>query len=633
MHNLKIVQELKNILADPELFSSLDRHFAMFMERMAKMPSPATALAAALVSRRTGEGNICLDLAAQAGKPLRRESPETGWDAYVCPDLAAWTDQLLQSGVVGPGEGDTPLVLDSGNRLYLRRYWQYENAIIRFIRERAVPFVDDLDLSRLGKDLEKLFPFHPPGETDWQKVAAVAAVTRSFTVISGGPGTGKTTTVSRILALLNGQYGGSRQLRLLLGAPTGKAASRLQQAIAASGLLQNGAEPPQATTLHRMLGYLPNSPYFRHNAANPLAADVIVIDEVSMVDLPLLAKLMQAVPADARLILLGDRHQLSSVQPGSVLGDICRAEVMPRFSPEFCRLILELTGNSLEVSSFTGMQPASPSLQDSFVELLQNYRFSPESDIARLSMAVQKGDGDGARDILLQAADGSIGWSEIRGAAELEKRLLEAPGVSHFVELQQPPDPDSCFALLDGFRILCALRKGPFGMEEVNAVFEENLAGGVSDGYAKLQAGLPPGAGPLPTVRPFMVTRNDYNLQLFNGDVGIMLPGPEDQLSRRAFFRAPNGVLREVSPALLPGHETVFAMTVHKSQGSEFSRVLLILPDQDTPLLTRELLYTAITRARDRVDIWGSKAIFTAAVKRQIERTSGLAEGLWGGDR
>jgi exodeoxyribonuclease V alpha subunit len=626
------LQELQSLLFDPELFSPLDKHFALFIGRLANNHSLSASLAAALVSRNTGAGNICLDLAEHAGKPLLPSSRETSRDAYVCPSLPDWTEFLIQSGVVAQGEGDTPLVLDESNRLYLRRYWQYEKFISRFIQERATPFLQDLNVPKLGKDLKKLYQKHPSGKIDWQQVAAIAAATRSFSVISGGPGTGKTTTVAKILALLIGQNSNNRQLRILLGAPTGKAASRLQQAITAAGLLQSGSAPLQAATLHRMLGYIPNSPYFRHNAENPLAADIVVIDEASMIDLPLLAKLMLAVPASARLILLGDRHQLASVQPGSVLGDICRSEIMPNFSSEFCELIAELSSCSIVPSSPSGTKTVSPSLQDSFVELVQNYRFSPESGIAKLSMAVREGDGDGALDIILKAEDGSITWSEIPAPADFEKKLQSSPNISRFASMQQNLEPDSCFNHLDSFRILCALRSGPFGMERVNTLLEQQLVpqfhsdirGDITAQFKGMKTFLP--------YRPVMVTENDYNLQLFNGDVGLILPDPENQQSVRAFFKGEDGILRGLAPALLPGHETVFALTVHKSQGSEFNRVLLILPDRDSPLLTRELLYTAITRSREKVEIWGRKSIFVSAVKRRIKRTSGLAEALWGGD-
>jgi len=631
MDSLNTFKKLQDIFSDPELFSPLDKHFAMFISRLAQKHKPEAALAAALVSSKTGEGNVCLDLGEYAGNPLPLTPRASGLDTFVCPSLPDWKRQLLQSGVVGQGTGNSPLVLDGKDKLYLRRYWQYEEAIFDFIRQRSFSVHKDLNFRRLGSDLQKLFPPLSTGDIDWQQIAAIVAVSRPFCVISGGPGTGKTSTAAKILALLIGQHDDTRQLRILLGAPTGKAASRLQQAIADTGLQQSGLELIQASTLHRMLGYVPNSPYFRHNAENPLKADIIVIDEASMVDLPLLAKLMQSVPACARLILLGDRHQLASVQPGSVLGDICRSDVLSSFSGELCQLISELTGNVVAPIPLSGANTAAPSLQDSFVELVHSYRFSPDSAIARLSMAVQKGDAAGALAILNNSDDGSTAWSEVPAPEELGEKLLGWDGFSQLAALQQAPQPESCFSQLKNFRILCALRRGPFGMERVNSILMQKLSQHLQH---KISHHTTYQNGVLQDILPFqpvMVTRNDYNLRLFNGDVGIILPDPENEGSRRVFFREASGLLRHVTPSLLPGHETVFAMTVHKSQGSEFNRVLLILPDQDSPLLTRELLYTAITRAREKVEIWGRKTVFAACVERRIKRTSGLSEAIWGG--
>jgi exodeoxyribonuclease V alpha subunit len=630
VENPPILKEIQDFLSEPEFFSSLDNHFGLFVGRLAKKYSLTTALAGALVSRTTGEGNICLDLKEYAGKPLPFNSRRQGMAAFVCPDLAAWTEQLLESGVASQNDGDTPLVLAGSGRLYLNRYRQYENSIISFIRHRANSTYRDHDYSSLHKDLKKLFETLPGKQTDWQQIAVISAVSRSFSVISGGPGTGKTSTVAKILALLISQNRNNSDLRILLAAPTGKAASRLQQAIAESGLVQTGSEPLQVATLHRMLGSVPNSPYFRHNAENPLVADIIVIDEASMVDLPLMAKLMQAVPASTRLILLGDRHQLASVQPGSVLADICPTEIMSSFSHDFQQHISELTDSSFEPDFTTEKTTTSCSLEDSFVELVHSYRFGPESSIAKLSKAVKNGDGDGAFDILLRSEDESTAWSDIPGPSELGKALQNSPMVEQFRAMQQAPDPDSCFSLLDNFRLLCGLRQGPFGVERVNYILEQLFAQQVSAGFTQLNPDLPACSKTSLLIRPVMVTRNDYNLQLFNGDVGIIMPDPAGRQSERVFFREKPGMLRNIALPLLPAHETVFAITVHKSQGSEFDRLVLILPDQDSPLLTRELLYTAITRAREKVEIWGRKKIFMAAVKRRIKRTSGLAEGLWG---
>ncbi len=601
----------------------MDKHFALFIFRLASSNKSEAALAAALVSRKTREGNICMALDEYAGKPLLTGNNAPARHSFSAPSLPEWTKQLRQSGVVGTEKSYTPLVLDSKGRLYLRRYWEYENTINRFIRQRCTQNHVELDHERLAADLKTLFPKPADGSIDWQMIAAIAAARRSFCVISGGPGTGKTFTVAKILALIRGQHQSDSPPRILLGAPTGKAASRLQQAIADTGLLQTGTtEPLQATTLHRMLGSIPNSPYFRHNAENPLAADIVVVDEASMVDLPLMAKLMQAVPDTARLILLGDHHQLASVQPGSFFGDICRPEIMAGFSAEFCEIANELTSCRLAPSSAAVSNTVSPAMQDSFIELLQSYRFDPDSSIARLSLAVKEGDGEGAFEILSASKDDTISWSDIPGPTELGKKLLQWPDFEHFKTLQQTSEPDRCFALLENLRILCALRNGPFGMEKINTLVERQLGLQVPQ----------PGAYSVPPSRPIMVTQNDYALQLFNGDIGILQLDPENPATSQAFFKNPEGRLRTLSLPLLPTHETVFAMTVHKSQGTEFDRVLLILPDRDSPLLTRELIYTAITRARKGVEIWGSRDIFIAAVKRKIQRTSGLPELLWSRD-
>jgi len=623
------MQEIRKLLSVPELFSSLDRHFGLFIARLAKNHSPAAALAGALASRSTGEGNTCLDLAEYAGKPLLLAPQKEGERTFVCPALFDWTEQLIESGVAVQAGESTPLVLVD-HRLYLRRYWEYENSIAEFIRQRAGTLLQILDYKRLRRDLQKLFKPIPAQETDWQQIAAIAAANSSFCVISGGPGTGKTSTAARILALLVSQHKNGTPLRIILAAPTGKAALRLQQAIIETGLVQKGAEPFQAATLHRLLGHIPNSPYFRHHAENPLAADIIVIDEASMVDLPLMAKLMQAVPDTARLILLGDRNQLASVQPGSVLGDICNTEMITGFSTAFKRVIADITGSAAMPSSSIGKNEKASRLQDSFVELVHSYRFEPESSIARLGRAVKDGDSEGALNILSTSADESISWLEITAPAELEKTLQESQVVKNFVTMEQAVKPGPCFSLLENYRLLCGLRRGPFGTGRLNQILEELLARQTRNGFANQFPGLGgDGKSSLP-VRPIMVTRNDYNLGLFNGDIGIIMPDPVNKKSVQAFFRDDSGMVRTIAPPLLPGHETAFAMTVHKSQGSEFNRLVLVLPDRDSPVLTRELLYTAITRAREKVEIWGRKEVFTAAVKRKIRRTSGLAEKLWG---
>lgn len=620
------VQEL---LFSSEAFSALDCQFGLFLGREAEKYHCTAALSAALVSRAISEGNICLDLDEFAGKPLPGNIQPSVQIPFVFPARRNWAAQLLQTGIAGGDEDDTtPLVLVGGRRLYLRRYREYENCISRFIRARAVARYDDLDLTQLGADLKNLFKPLSGQDTDWQQIGALAAVSRSFCVISGGPGTGKTFIVARILSLLKGQFENTKPLRFLLAAPTGKAAARLQQAIAETGLVRQGVEPVQAYTLHRMLGNTPGTPYFRHDAKNPLKTDIVIVDEASMVDLPLMAKLMQAIPASARLVLLGDRFQLASVQPGSVLGDICRPEMMNGFSSGFKNFISKLADGPATIFSASEENEAPSSLSDSFIELAHSFRFARQSSIARLSRAVKKGDGIQALKLLQTATDGTISWSDTPDPAGLGSALGSSSMMARLWELQQAEKPGAVFDILDNLRLLCGLRRGPFGVENVNRLLEQHFARRLLSEPARPNdfTGVP--SGPQPPVRPIMISKNDYNLRLFNGDVGIIMPDPENSGALRAFFRDETAIMRNIAPALLPEHESVFAMTVHKSQGSEFGRVLLVLPDSDSPLLTRELVYTAITRAREHVEIWGRKEIFMAAVERQITRTSGLAEEL-----
>ena len=559
-------EEVEAALGNREYFTSLDAHFAGFMARLAKKFPGHVSLAAALVSQRTAEGNICLELAEYAGKALYPDNTEIQAQKISCPALSEWTECLLRSGLAVQGAGNTPLVLDGQGRLYLRRYWEYENSITSFIQNFANPTSDIINLRRLARDLQDHFPPPLPGQPDWQKIAALAAVTRTFCVISGGPGTGKTSTVAKILALLFSQSAEPEKMRILLGAPTGKAASRLQEAIASTGLVQ-GYALPKATTLHRMLGSLPNSPFFRHDAAHKLTADVIVIDEASMVDLPLMAKLMQAVPPAARLILLGDRHQLASVQPGSVLGDICHGTAMNIFSDSFSRLTAELTGYPLTSVLKNAAEEKQALLQDSFIELVQSHRFSAESSIAMLAAAVKEGHADAALDILLSGQDEVVTWSELPSADEIASKLLSWPGFEQYARLQHALDPDSCFDVLDRFRILCALRSGPYGMEKISAILARQIARQSSKAAIPYSIVAGPSQTYLPG-QPLMVTRNDYSLQLFNGDVGVVLPDPLQHDVVRVFFKKDSGTIHHIPPAMLPGHETVFAMTVHESQGS-----------------------------------------------------------------
>lgn len=570
----------------PKGFTALDRHFAALLMRLADAPSAGLELAAQLASRWRAKGHLCVKLSEL------HENPPDELEGILLPAPAAWADELLRSGVVGAPGDFTPLVLDEKTRLYLWRYWQYEKTLAEHILARLDSEPPEVDRTQLDADLTRLFPVSVDDQTDWQRVAAEAAVTGNFCVISGGPGTGKTRTIGSILSLLIGQGA----TRFALAAPTGKAAARLKESLRGTRARRDCDDPATSlfpddvTTLHRLLGARPNRTTFFRNRENPLEVDAVVVDEASMVDVPLMAKLFEATPPGARIILLGDRNQLASVEAGQALGDIC--------------------GNGIAAE---GANPMAHSI----VELRRNYRFPVESGIAKLSEAVNAGDANAALDILGESRSDNLRWKQLPSARRLEAELRPAvvDGYRRFLEAGSPAE---ALARFDEFRILCAVRVGPVGVNSMNILIEGILqAENLIDPRERLYPG-----------RPLMVTRNDHSLKLYNGDTGLLLPDVETGGELRAFF-ASNGELRRFLPARLPAHETVFAMTVHKSQGSEFREVLLVLPNADSPVLTRELIYTGLTRAREKLELWAGETTLRTAIGRRVQRSSGLREAVW----
>lgn len=601
------------------ILAPIDIHFAGLMARLCGGGTPELRLAAALISRATREGHICLDLNKVAG--IRLWEGEDGTDIR-CPEPDVWCEGLYEQEVVGrPGEF-VPLVLDEQGRLYLFRYWDYQKSLSRGI-QRLVQDVPETDFTGLKAGLDRLFPGDGTEETDWQKIAAFAALSKRFCVISGGPGTGKTTTVAKILVLLIEQTP-SKNLRIALAAPTGKGAARLEESIRGSRERLDCAESvkravsQEASTIHRLLGSVRGSPYFRYNARHPLPLDVVVVDEASMVDLALMSKLVQALPRGARLILLGDKDQLASVEAGAVLGDICDTGRVHAFSRSFAVQAGEITG--CEIPEATGHDANGREIRDNVVELRKSYRFGRESGIYAVSQAVNEGMGDRAMDLFRDDRHQDIAWRMLT-ETQIRSDTFRDVVLEGFRDYFTKGNPLEVFRAFERFRFLCALREGPYGVHAVNRAIERGLRqeGLISPGRMENYAG-----------RPILISRNDYGLGLFNGDMGVILPDPETGGNLRAFFPGMDGGFRTFHPLMLPEHETVFAMTVHKSQGSEFDRVCLILPDKDSPVLTRELLYTGITRARERVELWATEEVFKTAVSRRIERASGLRDALWG---
>lgn len=604
------VRVLLQKLHHSNLLDDLDLYLALFLMQEAKKPSQSLALAISLTSRATQEGNVCLDLNKLADTELFPMFDES----VKAPPIDAWRSALLSSGVVGVPNEWQPLVLDSHNRLYLHRYWAYEQRLGRTLLARIKDRPQTLDEPRLREGLELLFTTPDGASTDWQRSAAATAVISNLTVISGGPGTGKTSTVVRILALLRQQPGG-RKLSIGLAAPTGMAAARLQQSIRNSKsqlpLPQQQLDeiPEDASTLHRLLGVSHQGTGFRHNRDYPLLLDVLILDEASMVDVALMAKLLDALPMSARLILLGDRDQLASVEAGSVLGDICYGCEGP--SHDFAERLAQVTNQSL------GNLPEPVSrLADSVALLRHSYRFSAESSIGRLAKAINQGDAEEAVELIRNdRTDDQLLWlSEEQQTIEL--------GASHFAELlrqfEAGASVERLFDILYSLRILCALREGPSGVIQLNLGITNRLK----------EMGLIQQSRTWYVGRPVMLTRNDYQLNLYNGETGIVLPHPEraDELS--VAFAGTDGEIRWVAPSRLPYCETVYALTVHKSQGSEFQRVLLHLPRRDTPVLCRELIYTAVTRSKQQFSLVGSESIFRTALVRRLQRHSGLIDLL-----
>jgi len=576
------------VLPPSAAIADIDRHFASFIARFGG--GERVELAAACLSAAVRQGHICLDLG---------ETPDcaTGLDTP-WPTLGDWRRELRASRAVGEvtgsgassaetAAGRTPLVLDAAGRLYLRRYFEYEQSLAAALRDRAATAPDAPGVQSVDDD---------------QQTAIETALSRRFTVISGGPGTGKTTTVVRILGRILQDTPGCR---VALAAPTGKAAARLEQTIrenwsrfapGASAADTALSRLPRATTVHRLLGARRESPQFRHHAGNPLAIDLLVLDEASMVPLPLMAKLFDALPGWTRVILLGDRDQLASVDPGSVLADIADAATA-----------------------------AGSPLSRSLVVLRKNYRFGDGSAIHRLSEAVRAGDAAVALEIVRDRESTEFHAGPLPSPSTLAD-CLRKPVIDGFGPYLQENDPAQALAAFNRFRILCAVRHGPYGVDEINRHVQSLLH----------ERGLIRGTGTVCAGMPVLVTRNDYQLSLFNGDVGILLPDPGADGGESgdrplwAWFpgQTPEEPLRRIAPARLPEHDTAFAMTIHKSQGSEFDAILLMLPSQDVPILTRELVYTGLTRARRRVETWFEEGVFARSVARRNRRASGLRDAL-----
>lgn len=629
---------------EPLGLRALDLAFADFLaEREPGMPPRLYGLAA-LVSHQLGEGHLCLDL-----RRLPDLAAAQAWPAALRDLLGAAGDHdatsLPPSRLLACASGEpaqAPLVLD-GPRLYLRRCWVNECAVARGVLARAAH--STMPAAPVRAELDRLFPAAtttPAGEPDWQRVACALATRSDFAVITGGPGTGKTTTVVRVLALLQTLHlrDHAEPLRIGLAAPTGKAAARLGTSITSQVARLDVADPVRAAiptrvaTLHRLLGARPDTRRFRHDHTNPLPLDVLVVDEASMVDLDLMAAVLDALPATTRLILLGDKDQLSSVEAGAVLGDLCHGAGDNRYDAETVTWLQAATGTVLPAA-------ATPRIQQCIAALRVSHRFAADSGIGQLAQAVNGNQPDAAQ-ALLAGHRADLSWLPAADLAALATDIIEGapspdgtrqPALRDGIDWLRAnrPAPDAAPAALadwaqgalaafNRFQLLCGLRRGPFGVEGINPLLADALRerGLIEPGENWYEG------------RPVMLTRNDYRTGLMNGDVGLCLriPAPERPGGQRlvvAFTRDDGGV-RFLSPSRLTEVETAYALTVHKAQGSEFDHAMLLLPPAMSDVLTSELLYTAITRARHHVTLAGSAAVITHAIQARTQRHSGLAD-------
>lgn len=586
--------ELLREFNEAGVLHAADVHVAMRLGMIGGEHDPKVLLAAALAVRAPRISHVLVDLETIAATAAVDFEEEVDLSELPWPEPEAWLAKVAASPLVGEMDADPERPLRIwGSRLYLDRYWRAEAQVADDLLTMASEDASLVDEAATARDLKRLFPEDPDGK---QASAAARAAAGRLTVIAGGPGTGKTTTVARIAALLMADADRGGRIPLVgLAAPTGKAAQRLQESVREEAAdldvpapIRERLQELEAVTVHRLLGWQPRThSRFRHNREDRLPYEVIIIDETSMVPLWMMARLLEAVRPEARLVLIGDPGQLASVEAGAVLGDIV-----------------------------AGGEAGGP-LQDRIVTLDRVHRFGEE--IAELAEAVRIGDADRVLE-LLEAGGEQVQWIDADPAAaaaalEPARTATVAAGRAAF-EAAAAGDAAAALHALGQHRILCAHRRGPHGVRRWNAQAEAWLAEEV-EGFNPIDRWY--------IGRPLLITENNYELNLNNGDTGIII-SREDGRPAAAFRRG--GEIIELSPTQLDAVETVYAMTIHKSQGSQFDAVTVLLPPPSSRILTRELLYTALTRTRERIVICGFADAVEAGVGSLIARASGLGDRL-----
>lgn len=572
-------------LHENKILRDIDLYFAKALS--ASFNASGAELLLALVFAATKDGHTCLNTANLPDMP----------DKYLAEAAKALSPENIAEAVSKGLICDAPAMnaplIRQGANIYLKSFYTDESELARFIEKRARTAFPRTD--KLTALLDEYFK-----DKGMQKAAALNAALNSLTVITGGPGTGKTSTVFSLLAVLCGLS--EAPLRIAVCAPTGKAASRLTETISAKREEYKDKDfvkhiPEKAVTIHRLLGLSGGAGRPRYNSGNKLPYDIIIADEASMVDVRLMALLSAAIDDECRLILLGDKDQLASVQPGAVMGDICALAPVNAFTKERADILAPEAGKKLSVSP-------SP-YADMTVMLDKSYRYDSAEGIGRLADACTRGDADAALDVLMHDGSGRVNFIEFGGDFE---KTVGGFIHDHFQNCMRHENPADALGTFAKFRILTPHRKLAGGTDHINAIALKTLfRAGLYDNTKRFFHGM-----------PFMITENDYSQNLFNGETGLII-------GQNACLPADKGQVRTLNPLRLPAHVHAFSMTVHKSQGSEFDYAVFVLPPSDSPILTRELFYTAVTRAKGRLTVISAPEAVKACLSETTLRTSGLS--------